>query len=367
VNKWNSVVNEPSYAGVPVAAIDASLKAALGGAQPLSNGTLLRQAETVYYFDAAGPGTLIPVPAGVYGEVEVMDVPAGVLAVYAEQPYLAKTFVTLNPQTGAANLRQHKNLESGILDVVEAGQRIPAWARTADGTWLVVKYGDHLGWLAADLVETKLELNLLPLDTQLAELDTNVPQAQPAALVEIAAPVELQPIYCDSTPIRGFGKVWGDHLDVQNTLGCPYDEEQGTKAALQTFQNGLMLWLEADSHYSGDPVYVFFNDGDYQRFGDLGAADPDKVGPTPAGFYPVGDKFSKVYWEGTGVKVKERLGYATGAAEDTAGAFLQFNRGRMFWAEAIDNIFIIYDYYECCDANDNSFLIRSWANYEDKF
>ena len=128
-----------------------------------------------------------------------------------------------------------------------------------------------------------------------------------------------------------------------------------------------MLWLEADSRYSGDPVYVFFNDGTYQRFGDLGAADPAKVGKTPAGFYPVGDKFSKVYWEGTGVKAKERLGYATNEAEDTAGAYLQFNRGRMFWAEASDSIYVIYDYYECCDANDNSYRIRSWAIFEDEF
>jgi hypothetical protein len=33
-----------------------------------------------------------------------------------------------------------------------------------------------------------------------------------------------------------------------------------------------------------------------QRFGDLG---PAKVGETPAGFQQVGDKFDKVYWEGT--------------------------------------------------------------------
>jgi hypothetical protein len=67
------------------------------------------------------------------------------------------------------------------------------------------------------------------------------------------------------------------------------------------------------------------------------------------------------------VKLKERLGYATSQAEDTAGAFLQFNRGRMFWAETADSICVIYDYYECCDANENSYRIRSWTIFEDEF
>ncbi len=369
VNEWNRVVGQPSYTGVPVTPLDDSLKAKLWGFKPLSDGTLLRQDDTVYYFDYAGygRGTLILVPEGVYRESDVIDVPVGVLAVYAVQPYVEKAYTSLNRQTEAANVRAANNLEAEILGVIQSGRRIPVQARTADGAWLVVSYQDQLGWLSADLVESTLELSLLPLDTQLAELKKDVPEAQPAAIIEAAAPTELQPIYCDTAPIRGFGKVWGDHLDVQNTLGCPWGAEAGTDAAVQHFQHGIMLWLGSDSRYNADPVYVFFDDGNYQRFGDLGAADPAKVGEIPAGFYPVGDKFSKVYWEGTGVKVKERLGYATSEAEDTAGAFLQFDRGRMFWAEAVDSIFVIYDYYECCDANDNSSRIRSWASYEDKF
>jgi len=369
VSEWGRVVNGSSYAGVPVTSLDNSLKVNLWGYTPLSDGTLLRQDDVVYYFDYAGygSGTLIPVLEGVYRKADVMDVPSSILAVYSEQPHLQKAYTSLNRQTDAANVRVSNNLEADVLGVIKSGHRIPVQARTADGAWLVVTYKNQLGWLSADLVEPTLELSLLPLDTALAELLDGVPRAQPAAVTETAEQVELQPIYCDTAPIRGFGKVWGDHLDVQNTLGCPYGSEQGTKAAVQTFQHGLMLWLEADSRYNGDPVYVFFNDGNYQRFGDLGAADPEKVEETPAGFYPVGDKFGKVYWEGTGVKVKERLGHATSEAEDTAGAFLQFNRGRMFWAEASDSIYVIYDYYQCCDANDNSYRIRSWAIFEDEF
>lgn len=363
VNAWKKIVSKSSYVGVPASSIDDSLNASY---KPLSDGMLLREDDTVYYFDYAGfgSGTVVPVPAGLYEESEVMDVPDGVLDVYAQESYLQQAFAVLNDQTGAANVRQHNSLESEILGVINQGQRIPVQARTADGAWLVVAFEDQLAWLAADLVKPTLALDLLPPDTQLAALADSVSQAQPAAVTPTEQ--ELQPIYCDTVPIRGFGKVWGDHLEVQNTLNCPYGGEQGTKAAVQYFQHGLMLWLESDSRYSADPVYVFFDDGSYQRFGDLGAADPAKVGEIPSGFYPVGDKFSKVYWEGTGVQVKERLGYATGQTEDTAGAFQQFNRGRMFWAEAVDRIFVIYD-YSYYDDDDTYIRVRTWSSYEDQF
>jgi hypothetical protein len=185
----------------------------------------------------------------------------------------------------------------------------------------------------------------------------------------VGAEASPQPVYCNEVPIRGFGQVWGDHPEVQQTLSCPAwpYEEQGTNAAVQPFQHGLMLWLEADSGSAGDPVYVFFNDGSYQRFGDLGPADPAKVQAIPNGFFAVGDKFSKVYWEGTGAQVKERLGYPTALAEESAGAYQQFYNGRMFWAETADQIYIIYDYSVYDAATERSVRIRTWESYEDKF
>jgi len=38
----------------------------------------------------------------------------------------------------------------------------------------------------------------------------------------------------------------------------------------------------------------------------------------------------------------------------------------MFWAEAIDRIFVIYDYYSY-DNQGNSTHVRAWAGYEDTF
>ena len=122
--------------------------------------------------------------------------------------------------------------------------------------------------------------------------------------------------------------------------------------------------MENDRVNSSDPVYAFFNDGSYQRFPDQGAADPAKVGAS--GAYQVGDKFSKVYWEGTGARVKERLGQPTGPVKDSAGAFQQFRKGRMFWAGTIDRIFVIYDYYGY-DANGVYTRMLSWESFEDTF
>jgi hypothetical protein len=361
VNQWKEIVLQEKYAGLLVSRLDGLLRETLVMRSPFDKGTLLRDDDTVYFFDY---NSIIPVPAGVYDETAVVDVPSGVLAAYEQKAHLEQVNITLNAGTAAANLRQGPGLDREVITVIQRTDPIVAQGRTADGNWLLVTSEDQLGWLAIDVVEERVALSLLPGEAGNEVAMGELPQAQPAAVTEKSA--ELEPVYCNSVPIRGFGKVWGDHLEVQNTLECPYGGEQSTKAAAQIFEHGLMLWLETDSRYYADPVYVFFDDGNYQRFGDLGAADPAKVGTVPTGFYEVGDKFSKVYWEGTGARVKERLGYALSEAEDTAGAYQQFNNGRMFWAEAIDRIFVIYDYYYY-DENDNYIQVRTWASYEDTF
>lgn len=172
---------------------------------------------------------------------------------------------------------------------------------------------------------------------------------------------------CDHVPIRGFGAVWANHPEVAHTLGCPGwpPGEQATDAAVQPFERGLMLWLAADSHDRADPVYVLFDDGSYQRFPDLGPADPAVVEEIPERFYAPGDRFGAVYWEGTGARVRERLGHATGPQVESAGALQQFWNGRMLWIDALDRIFVLYEYWEQRD--DRSIRIRRWQAFEDTF
>lgn len=368
--QWQDGTAQVRGFGVPATPLDKTLVRALPTRSAFEQGALLRANGTIYYYAIDKVGL---VEASLVNKAEVIDVPAGLLATYEVVTELDYTFMTLNG-TQAANLRSGPGVGFEVLGTIAGQDKFRVAGRNEQGDWLSVSHQGQTGWLAADLVEKSVGLSLLPT-INTAGLVAEVPEAQPAALTESSTGVEteeetLEPILCPKVPLRGFGKVWGDHPEVQQELGCSssgHGGEQGTNAAVQTFQNGLMLWLEADSVYNSDPVYVFFNDGSYQRFGDLGAADPTKVSPVPAGFYAVGDKFSKVYWEGTGARVKERLGYATGESQDSAGAFQQFYNGRMFWAEVIDAIFVIYDYSYYDEATEKSIQIRTWESYEDKF
>lgn len=348
----------------PISHLDQSLWESRSVRENLHTGALLRQNDTVYYVDGL---SLIPVPTHLEAGAKVVDVPAAILSPFSQISHLPH-IVTELATVRAANVRSGPDTAFEIVGTVYQNDPITVTGQTEDGQWLQIAYQDESSWLATSLVTEGLSLQLLPPINTTGLVAP--PTVQPTTMeIEPEPTAEPQAITCETVPLRGFGKVWGDHLAVQQGLGCPNTwrgGEQATKASVQNFQNGLMLWLENDRTYGSDPVYVFFNDGSYQRFGDLGPADPKKIGDIPEGFYEVGDKFSKVYWEGTGVKVKERLGYATSQPIDSAGAFQEFNRGRMFWAGEVDQIFVIYDYYYYDDHN-NSVQVRTWEQYEDKF
>lgn len=350
VNEWWDVVNQTSYTGVPATPLEASLRRTLLLRRGFENGGLLREGQAVYYFQrnrslpGAANAAVVPLPPSVTPSEPVIDVPLGVLAVYEQKEQLDYLEARLKANVPAANVRQGPGLQDQVIGAASGGSKLVVVGRTAAGDWLQIEYQEQSGWVAASLIEEGLLLSLLP--AALTE-DAGAPlgQAEPAAVVEKSGP--LQPIYCTEVPMRGFGQVWGDHPEIQPELGCPYSwegGERGTQAAVQQFEHGLMVWLQADSSYNPDPVYVFFEDGTYQRFGDLGPADPAKVAPIPDGFFAIGDKFGKVYWEGTGARVKERLGHATGQAVDSAGAFQEFQYGRMFWVGEINRIFVAIQY-----------------------
>ncbi|MBE7551406.1 MAG: SH3 domain-containing protein [Anaerolineales bacterium] len=361
VDAWKKVVERADYAGIQPTRLDRSLETRLALEAGLSDGMLLQAGDAIYYFNR---NSLIPVPGGVGSEVAVLDVPAEMLGAYSQQTQLEAVTARLKADTPAANVRRGPSLEAEVMGTLQNTAEIVAQGRSSDKHWLKISYQGQPGWLATDLAVDSVALRLLPVIEAVPTV-ADVPEAEPAAMVESSTP---QPLFCTLVPIRGFGKVWSEHPEVKNTLGCAdswQNGEQATQAAVQIFQNGLMVWLQADGYYSGDPVYVFFADGSYQRFGDLGPADPAKVGTIPTGFYAVGDEFSKVYWEGTGAQVKERLGYAIGPASDSAGAFQQFSNGRMFWTETIDRIFVIYEYgyFE----GQTYIMVHTWHSYEDTF
>ncbi len=207
-------------------------------------------------------------------------------------------------------------------------------------------------------------LTLLPVTSSPIEPGAGLPQAEPAAITKSESP---SPLYCSETPLRQFGRVWAEHPQVQTNLGCPYGGEHPGQAAIQRFERGLMLWLETDTpYYDSEPVYVFLDNGRYYRFAGVGQADPANVGIIPGNFSPLGDKFSQVYWEGTGARVKEQLGYPTGPMADTLAVFEQFSYGRMFWAGELGQVLVLYDYYYYDEAN-NAIHVHYWQGYTEGF
>jgi hypothetical protein len=263
----------------------------------------------------------------------------------------------------AGNLRSGPGVAYPVVGQASQGDELAVANRNEAGDWLQVSWKGSPAWLSTSLVS----LNVKAADLPVAKAIAPPPTATPAP----AAPPAAKPTtpYCDSVPIRGFGKVWGGRPEVAAILGCPGwpPGEQGTDAAIQPFEHGLMLWLAADSHQYSDPVYVLFEDGQYQRFADLGAADPAIAGQIPAGLYAPGDHFSKVYWEGTGARVQERLGYATGPQMSSPGAFQQFWNGRMFWTGTLERIFVLYDYWQYDKNGQNGVQVRAWTSFEDTF
>lgn len=179
-------------------------------------------------------------------------------------------------------------------------------------------------------------------------------------------------LLCGEEPIRGFGTVWRNHPEVRPLLGCTFtnfrQDEHATRAAVQTFEHGWMLWLETDTVLNVDPIYVFFeDDGSYVRYGDQPLTDAHKYAPTDPGFFKVGDRFAKVYGEYLGPQGRARLGRATNEARDSKGAFQEFVNGRMFWAGESDTIYIIYRGYYDFDRDGNYTWEQGWTSFEDKF
>ncbi len=177
---------------------------------------------------------------------------------------------------------------------------------------------------------------------------------------------------CDAELVRGFGNTWRNHPEVHTWLGCPFTnfrrDEHATRAAVQTFEGGWMLWLETDTVANVDPIYVFFEeDGSYIRYGDRALVDAHGYAPTPAGFYKVGDRFAKVYWEEIGPVGRAKLGHGTNEARDSQGAFQEFENGRMFWAGEADTIYVIYQGNFDFDNDGQPTWVQSWRAYEDTF
>lgn len=161
---------------------------------------------------------------------------------------------------------------------------------------------------------------------------------------------ETPNVTCQRVPVRGFGRVWVDNRNVQRELGCPqqyppFDKETVVKTAFQQFERGSMLWVERATYTTERLIYVFFEDGTFQPFEDTWREGQPASGnlTPPTGLLEPVRGFGKVWREGTGARVRERLGWARSPEKGADGAYQRFDRGEMYWSGAVDKIWTLFN------------------------
>ena len=117
---------------------------------------------------------------------------------------------------------------------------------------------------------------------------------------------------CNLMPVNGFGKIWDEHSDIRDRVGCPVEHENAIQSAAgEQFQGGYMFWR-------GDTqtIYVFFwgspNDtvGTWQQFPDTwkdGDPEPTPDQPAPTGLYIPVRGFGKIWNENSNIRQGARL------------------------------------------------------------
>ena len=154
-------------------------------------------------------------------------------------------------------------------------------------------------------------------------------------------------VECSTTPVRGFGALWTENDNVRSELGCPESYqggEKGIQTAYERFQNGTMIWIDAQDVYNPiHSVLVLYDDGTFARYEDTWSEgqpvdDPD-IG-VPSGLYQPVRGFGKVWREAP--DVRDRLGWALEPEQGSAGAYQRFNYGTMIQIDSQGKIWVFY-------------------------
>jgi uncharacterized protein YraI len=276
----------------------------------------------------------------------------------AQRSVAAQTTATARAKS-AANVRGGPGTSYAVITTLRARAEVPATGRNANGSWVQVQVNGRVGWVASSLVTVR--------GGSLPVVSGTVPPppvtATPMPPTPYPAPTATPLPTCDFVPVRGFGVVWAEHREVQGLLGCPQGPqlERGTEGAIQTFQHGTVIWLADDGGFQpADPYFILFNDGSWTYFPDMGAPAEVRETPPPGLYAPTG-RFARLWLDGTGAKMRERLGWATAPAQDTPASVQAFWTGRMIWLKATDRVYITSDRW-----NDQG-RQRIWLSFEDKF
>jgi hypothetical protein len=177
VNEWLAVVSQADYADVPVTLLDSWLEHSLPVRLNFENGLLLAEADEVYYFNS---GAIVPVTNSIAPKTNVIEAPAGVLAVYEQKTQLEAVYLPLNAETPAVVVHQGPGRQYETLGAI--ANKVMVEGRSEDGRWLRVRYQEQAGWLAAEQLADPVGPNLLSVVAAAGTGVTGLPQAQAAAM-----------------------------------------------------------------------------------------------------------------------------------------------------------------------------------------
>ncbi len=173
---------------------------------------------------------------------------------------------------------------------------------------------------------------------------------------------------CSTAPIRGFGKLWADNPSVKARIGCPYSysAEQVTKIAVLNFEHGKMVWVNSSAGTSyylpfAKTIFAVFDDGSWATVADSwDESQPESANlVAPPGLYEPKRGFGKAWRNETGLKLRERLGWAIEKYElGGVGAVQNFWSGLMLWFGPTKEIFVGFRYYNRTNV---------WETYPDTF
>lgn len=162
---------------------------------------------------------------------------------------------------------------------------------------------------------------------------TSAPTATPtSAPTTTPSPSPTEPAFACAGGfplVRGFLILLQENPALQERLGCPIQNEKGSRIVEQQFQNGSMLWFETNNM-----IYVFLENGQraYRTFSSERQQGPDAPpqDEPPAGLYkPVGG-FGTVW--GSYTELRGQLGWALAPESVSDGAFQWFDTGMLMWS-----------------------------------
>lgn len=137
---------------------------------------------------------------------------------------------------------------------------------------------------------------------------------------------------CANVPQGTFGAIYQGDPNLPAALGCPLAPAGiNASSAYQPFQNGFMVWVSTLGAQPQSAIYVFYNNGTYQRFNDtfVEGVDPASGGAVPpaGGLLEPVRGFGKVWRDNPGVS--GALGWATTGESGGSAQVLLFERGEM--------------------------------------